>query len=93
MRILLMLIHFAQEMIFDSKDEYNIKSPKFNLKKVMVTVILLFSLFTNLFLTYSFVKVAGKYLALQEQHEKLTNPIPEETAKNKDPASSNSQKP
>lgn len=87
MRLLLMLFHFVQEMVFDSKDEYNIKSPKFNLKKVLIISVLLFSLIINVFLIYNFVKVANLYLELQVTHEQIKN------TKIKDPVSSNSQKP
>ena len=87
MQLLTMFFRFLREMIFDHKDEYTFSSPGFNTKKVMLVVILIFSLFCNAFLVYNFFKIGSNYIELKAELKTL------KASKNNNLPLSDSQKP
>jgi len=48
-RIITMLVYFFRELIFESKEEYDFKSRKFNSKKVLLFILVLLSFTANMF--------------------------------------------
>lgn len=79
------LMNFILQIFFDHKEEYTFTSAKFNLKKVLILVVLISSVIMNIFLFTSFVKVGTKYIKLKE----ICTVV--EDAKNKTQVSSDSQ--
>ena len=79
------LLNFILQIFFDHKEEYTFTSAKFNLKKVLILVVLISSISMNIFLISNFIKVGTRYLKLKE-----VCASPEE-AKNKTQVSSDSQ--
>lgn len=87
MRLISVFFNFVQEIIFDHEDEYNFKSPKFNIKKIFFLALLTFSIIINLFLTSNFIRLGNKYIELQKENVAL------KSSKNNKLTSSDSQKP
>lgn len=79
------LMNFILQIFFDHKEEYTFTSAKFNLKKVLILVVLISSISMNLFLFSNFVKVGTKYIGLKETCAATIE------AKNKTQVSSDSQ--
>ena len=48
-KLLSILTYFIRELVFDSKDEYDFSSPKFNSRKFIVFLAIIFSMLINLF--------------------------------------------
>ena len=46
-RVIAIIVYFFREMVFDSKEEYNIKSKHFSLKKVSLFVLVCVMAFAN----------------------------------------------
>lgn len=50
LKLLSIFSYFFKELIFESKEEYDFKSSKFNMRKFLVFSIILMSIFLNIFL-------------------------------------------
>jgi hypothetical protein len=74
---------FFRSMVFEKKEEYDITSPFFNLKKVIVVLTMSILIMYSAAMTYVVLKIGYKYHGLQRAC----------LAKNQDEPSSNSQKP
>lgn len=72
--MLKMLLNFFLEIFFDHKDEYNFKSEKFNIVKVLTLFVLIVSMILNFFLMSSYFELATKYFSALEKIELLENP-------------------
>lgn len=68
-----------KEAVFDNKDEYNFKSPKFNSRKVMIFLVLLMSIFINAFMVDRFYKTATLLIKAQEELKGKCAPTATET--------------
>lgn len=58
-KVFTLLLYFLKEVIFDNKDEYNFKSSKFNVRKFIILMLVVFSLlaaFTMTSRTYALAK-------------------------------------
>ena len=62
-----LFLYLLRELIFDSKDEYDFKSKKFNARKFIVLILLSLSFVLNTWLFYRFSLLAKQYWACQEQ--------------------------
>lgn len=71
-KLISMLVVFLLEVVFDSKEEYDVTSPKFSMRKmfVFITVILL-SVTTGL-LGERVVSLAKTNMNLQEENKRLS---------------------
>lgn len=88
-RILSILSYFLRELIFDSKDEYDLTNSKFNMRKVSLFAFVIISVTLNVFLMNRTVALASTNLELQkaiEQKDKASE-------KNPKPVPSDSEKP
>jgi hypothetical protein len=68
-KIIFMVLSTIRELIFDNKDESNITSTKFNLKKSLSYLIIIVSFLLNIFLVERLFKVGNKYFQLKEEIE------------------------
>ena len=64
------LIYFIKELIFDNKDEYNIKSSKFNTRKFIAFTILSLSIFGTIMSTAKAYHLAKENIELKESIKK-----------------------
>lgn len=62
---------FIREMLFDSKDEYNINSKKFNARRVTIALLLMFLLITEVFMLVRAYGLASEVLILKDNLHKL----------------------
>lgn len=69
-KLLQMVIYFLKELIFDKKDELDIKSSKFNTRKFTVFMIVLCSLILNMFCFYRIFNLAKHQIEYREYIEK-----------------------
>ncbi len=79
LQLLKMFWFVIRELAFDSKEEYNFKSNKFNSKKVTLAIMLMLSLFLNIWTLVRFYDVSTNYIEAKKEHtenkdiaEKLT---------------------
>lgn len=70
-RILSMLVYFFRELIFDSKEEYDFKSRKFNSKKVLAFVLMLLSFSANAFFMNRIYHLAIDNATLRKEVKEL----------------------
>lgn len=68
-KLLQMVIYFLKELIFDKKDELDIKSSKFNTRKFTVFMIVLCSLILNGFCLYRIYQLAKHQIEYKEYIE------------------------
>jgi hypothetical protein len=68
-KIIFMVLSTIRELIFDNKDESDITSTKFNLKKSLSYLIIIVSFLLNIFLVERLFKVGNKYFQLKEEIE------------------------
>lgn len=80
-----MVVYFLRELIFDKKDEFDLKSSKFNSRKFTVFLILLLSLLLNVFMMIRVYSLAKHQLDIQGQ-------LVQQSAKNKETVPSDSEK-
>ena len=71
LKILALVIVFARELVFDSLDEQNYKSPNFNFKKSALFVILVLLFTLNGFLVHKAFLVAQTNIELRQKIEEL----------------------
>ncbi len=66
---LLKLFWFVvKELLFDTKEEYDFRSQKFNSKKVMAALALMLSFFLNIWLLDRFYTVSTSYMEVKKKH-------------------------
>lgn len=58
---------FIKELIFDSKEEYDFKSKKFNAKKYMTAVLMMCSIVLNIWLLQRFYAAATENIELRKE--------------------------
>lgn len=58
------LYYMLRELVFDNKEEYDFSSAKFNARKFIVTLMMMFSISLNAWLLYRFTVVAMHNMAL-----------------------------
>ena len=63
-KALKILYYVLRELVFDNKEEYDFSSAKFNARKFIVTVMMLFSISLNAWLLYRFTVIAMNNMAL-----------------------------
>ena len=68
LHLLKMFWFVIRELAFDSKEEYNFKSNKFNSKKVTLAVMLMLSLFLNIWTLVRFYDVSTSYIEAKKEH-------------------------
>lgn len=59
--IVKLLFYLVRELVFDNKDEYDIKSAKFNTRKFMVLIVVVMTILSNCWLFYRLVTVTLQY--------------------------------
>lgn len=95
-RMITMLAYFLRELIFDSKEEYNFRSRRFNARKVLIFILISCSFLTSILLTNRLYKLALENIELREEirkcEEKNISPLPSDSAKAKTISSSPKQK-
>jgi hypothetical protein len=75
LKILTIFIYFVRELIFDSKEEYDFKSSKFNTRKFTVFVFVILSLSFNIFISYKVIKIAKHNVELMNTVVQLKTQI------------------
>lgn len=68
-RFFSVLIMFIKELIFDSKEEYNIKSSQFNTRKFIIFIILTLSIISSFIVSIKAYGLAKENIILHEQLE------------------------
>ena len=63
-KALKVLYYVLRELVFDNKEEYDFSSTKFNARKFIVTVMMLFSISLNAWLLYRFTVIAMNNVTL-----------------------------
>lgn len=63
-KALKVLYYMVRELVFDNKEEYDFSSAKFNARKFIVTVMMLFSISLNTWLLYRFTVIAMNNVTL-----------------------------
>lgn len=66
-----MTIAFLKEIIFDSKDEYDLTSSKFSFRKVGLFIIAFILVFYSIFITYRLASLASDVVLLRKQNADL----------------------
>lgn len=66
-KIVSMLFPFLKELVFDSKEEYDFSSSKFNSRKFLVFVLLITLISSNVFLVTRLYKLASTNVELKEK--------------------------
>lgn len=69
LKIITAILVFIRELVFESKDEYDFKSRKFNPIKSIAYLIIVFSLVLNYFLINRVYTMAGTSLAMKKKIE------------------------
>lgn len=72
LKLLALVLYFFRELVFDSMEEHDFKSPKFDFKKVALFVILVLSFTLNIFLIDRAFTVASTNIELREKIKTLT---------------------
>lgn len=62
-----LLFYLFRELIFDNKDEFDIKSKKFNTRKFIVLILVTMSFVINLWLIHRFFVVASDLSAIRKE--------------------------
>lgn len=75
LKILTIFIYFIKELIFDSKDEYDFKSSKFNTRKFIVFIFIVTSVIANVFISYKVIKIAKHNVELMVNVTELKKQI------------------
>lgn len=60
-----------REIIFDSKEEYDLTHPKFSFKKVSLYLLVLFSVLSSLYFSYRSVRIATDLIYTTEVNRKM----------------------
>jgi hypothetical protein len=71
LKLLSMLSYFFKELFFDSKEEYDIKSSKFNIRKTLAFTLTFTSFALNMFLVNRIYDLATENIKLTEEVTKL----------------------
>lgn len=58
----------VKELLFDSKEEYDFRSKKFNSKKMTAAIILMLSFVMNIWLLQRFYSTSTNYMVLKKEH-------------------------
>jgi len=66
-KIISIIVYFIRELIFDNKEEYNIKSSKFNTRKFIIFTIIMLSMIVNIFAIDKTYTLAKKNLEFQKK--------------------------
>jgi len=69
LHLLKMFWFVVKELLFDSKEEYDFRSKKFNSNKVSVAVALMLSFFLNLWLLERFYETSTSYLEVRKEQK------------------------
>lgn len=56
--IIKIVVYLLRELVFDNKEEYDFKSAKFNIRKVLVLILIVLSFALNGWLLHRFINVA-----------------------------------
>jgi hypothetical protein len=64
-KLVALLFSFLRELIFDSKEEFDFKSSKFNARKFTVLILIVFSLFLNLLFAQRLYSLARQNVELK----------------------------
>lgn len=67
MKLISLAFYLIKELIFASKDEWNIKSNKFNGKKVAAAIVLFMSLLMNIFFLNRLYTLAVSYTEMDDK--------------------------
>lgn len=62
-----LLFYLFRELIFDNKDEFDIKSKKFNTRKFIVLILVTMSFVINLWLVHRFFIAASDISAIRKE--------------------------
>jgi hypothetical protein len=71
-----LIFYLLRELIFDSKDEYNYKSRKFNTRKFLILILFCLSVSVNAWIFYRYLLLATEHLNLKAVCEKVIPPRP-----------------
>lgn len=84
-KLLYTMLYFARQLVYNSSDEHNFESKKFNTKKLLVFIIMLCLISFNLVMTFSVSKLSNKIMDLElkvmkcvansQNKEVMTTPI------------------
>ena len=69
-----MLVYFFRELIFESKEEYDFKSRKFNSKKVLLFILVMLSFTANMFFVNRIYHLAIDNAKLRKELQSLGHP-------------------
>lgn len=69
LHLLKMFWFVVRELLFDSKEEYDFRSKKFNSKKVSVAITVMLSFFLNLWLLERFYDTSTSYIAIKKEQK------------------------
>lgn len=70
-KVALMTIAFLKEIIFESKDEYDLTSSKFSFRKVGLFIFAVILVFYSIFITYRLASLASDVVVLRKQNADL----------------------
>lgn len=71
----LILLLFS-ELFFDSEEEYNLKSRKFNARKVAIFFFVMMSLAGNVWMVFHYLNLAERYVELRKTYEEKAASAP-----------------
>jgi hypothetical protein len=74
-KIFTIFTYFIRELIFDSKDEYDFKSSKFNTRKFTVFILVVGSITANVYIVYRSIKLASSNIELKKESIELKNQL------------------
>lgn len=66
--ILKLFFLVLKELIFDTKEEYDYRSDKFNTKKIMLMVLMVCSFFCNIWLLQRFYVISTDYINYRKEY-------------------------
>lgn len=69
--IKLLLIIF-RSLVFESKDEYNIRSPEFKPKKMIIFILITLSFLANIIVGYRVYSLVNECIYVRKETEKVT---------------------
>lgn len=75
LKLLSMLTYFFRELFFDSKDEYDIKSSNFNIRKTLAFTLMFTSFVLNIFLINRVYELATANIKLTEEVLELQSTV------------------
>lgn len=86
LRTVMMIFRFFRELVFDSKEEYDFRSSKFNGRKVLIFVLAVGSFVTNIIQFDRAYKTALENVRLMDElkvykQQKNTSPPPSDSAR------------